>query len=275
MSETRYGDEDPRRVPPVDVVPETAPPVPAWPRTTAEPTSGDPYRGQPATGSTGGSGTATVAADQARQVASTAADNARDVMGEARTQARQVAGEARHQAMGAVRSAQGELRTQASQQTERAAKGLQGLAGQIQALVEGRPDQAGLAGDYARQAGDRVSQFAGRLQDGGFDGLVQDVRSFARRRPGLFLIGAAAAGFAAGRMIRASRDSGDDAVGGTGGEPYAPLSDRTQLAAGYAAGTDYPATPQYAPTPPEYAPAGAYPPPATGGAPGAWDTGGR
>jgi hypothetical protein len=98
---------------------------------------------------------------------------------------------------------------------------LRGLAGQIQALVEGRRDEAGAAGDYARQAGDKVNQLAGRLEQGGFDGLVDDVRRFARQRPGLFLVGAAAAGFAAGRMIRASR-GGDDGESFAGDGPSGP-----------------------------------------------------
>jgi hypothetical protein len=156
-----------------------------------------------------------------------------------------VAGEARTQALDAMRSAQDELRGHASQQTDRAAQGLHGLAGQIQALVEGRTDEAGVAGDYARQAGDKVRQVAGRLEDGGFEGVVDDVRRFAQRRPGLFLIGAAAAGFAAGRMIRASRGGEDQDDFGGSAATSRMAGDAGQPHAGYVdpAGMGYP--PEY------------------------------
>ncbi|MBE1603490.1 hypothetical protein [Actinopolymorpha pittospori] len=36
------------------------------------------------------------------------------------------------------------------------------------------------------------------------DGILQDVEGFARRRPVAFLVGAAAAGFAVGRLARAA-----------------------------------------------------------------------
>jgi hypothetical protein len=49
----------------------------------------------------------------------------------------------------------------------------------------------------------RLDQVVERLGNGGFDGMVNDVQRFARRRPALFLVGAAALGLAVGRLIRA------------------------------------------------------------------------
>jgi uncharacterized protein YjbJ (UPF0337 family) len=204
----------------------------------------------------GVSGTATVAGDQAKQVASTAGEGAKEVVGEVRQQTGQVAGVAREQALGAMRSAQGELRGHASQQTDRAAQGLRGLAEQIQALVEGRTDEAGKAGDYARQAGDKVHELAGRLENGGFDGVVEDVRGFARRRPGLFLLGAAAAGFAVGRMIRASTGGDDEDGMGVSGR-YAMAGSELATGSDYLTASDYPATTDYAPPAPDYTATGA------------------
>jgi hypothetical protein len=222
----------------------------------SDPGVGATGAGGPATmGSSNGGGTATVAADQAKQVASTAGEGAKEVVGEARQQARQVAGVAREQALGAMRSAQGELRGHASQQTDRAAQGLRGLAGQIQALVEGRTDEAGRAGDYARQAGDKAHELAARLENAGFDGVVEDVRGFARRRPGLFLIGAAAAGFAVGRMIRASTSSDDDEGMDASGR-YAMAGSELATGFEYLTASDYPATTDYAPPAPDYTAAG-------------------
>lgn len=89
--------------------------------------------------------------------------------------------------------------------------------------------------DVARQQGDEVKDevaqqaqsVASTVADEtshvgttGFDGMVDDVESFARRRPGAFLAGAAVAGFAAsrlGRGVQASQQeqngSGTSSVG--------------------------------------------------------------
>jgi hypothetical protein len=59
------------------------------------------------------------------------------------------------------------------------------------------------------------------VSERGFDGLVDDVQSFARRRPGVFLAAAAATGFVAGRLFRgaqaaANAGSGSSSAGGNG-----------------------------------------------------------
>jgi hypothetical protein len=41
----------------------------------------------------------------------------------------------------------------------------------------------------------------------GVEGVLDDVRSFARRRPGVFLLGAGIAGFAVGRLVRGAKDA--------------------------------------------------------------------
>jgi hypothetical protein len=66
-----------------------------------------------------------------------------------------------------------------------------------------------VAGDVVAEAADRVRQAAAWL-DRALGALTQDVRSFARRRPGTFLLGALAAGAFAGRLGRALSDSPDD-----------------------------------------------------------------
>ena len=48
----------------------------------------------------------------------------------------------------------------------------------------------------------RWSSFASRLEDRGIEGVVDDVARFARRRPGVFLLAAAGAGFVVGRFVR-------------------------------------------------------------------------
>jgi hypothetical protein len=58
---------------------------------------------------------------------------------------------------------------------------------------------------------------AERLESGGLEGALSDLQTFARRRPGVFLLGAAATGFAVGRLLRgaqaANADGGSSQVG--------------------------------------------------------------
>jgi hypothetical protein len=149
----------------------------------------------------GGRLTASAAVDSGSQVASSAADGARNVAAEAAQQVTEVTQQASEQARQLAQRAQAELREQASSQTQRAAGGLRDLGQQFRGLAEGE-GTSGFAADVARQLGGNVEQLAGRLEDRGFDGTLEDVRRFASRRPGVFLLGAAAAGFGAVRLGR-------------------------------------------------------------------------
>ena len=73
---------------------------------------------------------------------------------------------------------------------------------QAVALAAGRPEQAGALVDYAEQAANWLDTCANAIDERGLEGLSADVVDFARRRPGLFLAGAAVAGVAVGRLIR-------------------------------------------------------------------------
>ena len=110
------------------------------------------------------------------------------------------------------------LRHQASDGTSRAAGAMDQLAGRLRALADGDTEQAGDLQRYARDLGDRLGGVAGRMQDRGLDGLVDDVQDFARRRPGLFLAAAAGAGFAAGRLFRGAK--ADAEAGSSSGNGY-------------------------------------------------------
>lgn len=139
------------------------------------------------------------AREQSRQVAGTAKEQAGRVGQEAQTQVRDLMGQTTQQ-----------LRDQAQDQTQRLGGTLQSLAADMRALSEGRTDEAGAVGDYAHQAVERVQAFADQVEERGFDGLVDDVQRFARRRPGAFLLSAAVAGFAVGRLARGARDANAD-----------------------------------------------------------------
>lgn len=152
------------------------------------------------------------AAEQASNVASTATDQAKEVAGQAVAQASTVVTEAKTQVKDLVGQAGGELRSQGDAQTEKLAESLRGLAGQVQALVEGRPEEAGPLPDLARQATDQLQSLASRMGDGGIQGVAGELQTFARRRPGAFLAGAAVVGFAAGRLLRGAQAASSEAA---------------------------------------------------------------
>lgn len=114
---------------------------------------------------------------------------------------RGIATEAGHQAQNLVGQASAQLREQAGIQQQRAADGLRSLGDQLRAMSD-RADRPGIATDLVRQAADRVHQ-AARWLDQREPGMVlEEVREYARRRPGIFLAGAAVAGVIAGRLTR-------------------------------------------------------------------------
>ena len=167
---------------------------------------------------------ATTAADQGKQVAATAAQETKQVAGQAMDQVHAVAGEAKAQARTLLDQARTDVRSQADQQTERIADGLRGLAGQVQALLDGRTEEAGPLPDLAKQATSQIESLAGRLGDGGLDGVVEDVTRFARRKPGLFLAGAAALGFVGGRLLRGVQAAQQQGLGQTSSSAAMPAT---------------------------------------------------
>src|SRR6185437_12116734 len=72
--------------------------------------------------------------------------------------------------------------------------------------------------DLLHQGAGMVENLASKLQNREPAELLDEVRSFARRKPGLFLLGAAAAGVLAGRLTRgvtaAHSDSGSSGTAG-------------------------------------------------------------
>jgi hypothetical protein len=62
--------------------------------------------------------------------------------------------------------------------------------------------EQGIAGEVAGQAADRAASFADWLEHRQPGDMLDELRSLARRRPGAFLLGAAAVGLIGGRMTR-------------------------------------------------------------------------
>jgi uncharacterized protein YjbJ (UPF0337 family) len=137
--------------------------------------------------------------------AEVAKDTVKHVAAETEQHVGELAREAWGQAREVMGRATGAARTQADQQTARAASGLMSLSDQLRALSDGRSAEAGDLGQYAGKAGEQLARFSRRLEAGGIQGLFDDISRFARRRPGQFVLLAAGAGFIAGRAVRAGQ----------------------------------------------------------------------
>jgi hypothetical protein len=161
------------------------------------------------------------ASDEAREVAYSAAERGGALAGKAKREAREVVGTAKSRAGDVTDelSARGrsmldettsQLEHQAQEVAGRAASSLQRLGGEAQALAEGRPEDAPVLADYAWKladasygAADRIHDLAEDMETRGFSGVLDDLSTYARRRPGAFLLGAALVGFGVGRMVKA------------------------------------------------------------------------
>jgi hypothetical protein len=159
---------------------------------------------------------ASTAVDQARDVGRTAQDGAQTVAQDVKEEVGQVADDLRQQARTMVDDTRAQLREKANAQTAGVADGLGRFAEELRALTSGHPEEAETARRYLDQAGSAIADVAGQLRGKDFQGVVQDVQRFARRRPGMFLAATAAAGFVAGRLVRSTRDDADGPTSGSG-----------------------------------------------------------
>jgi len=155
----------------------------------------------PADGADTNSSTTQAAKDEAGKVAGQAGQSAQKVAGVAKEQVADVANEAKSQVKELWSQTRSELTDQAGAQQYKAAAGLRSLGDQLQSMAE-RAEEPGVATDLAGQAADRVHEFAGFLENRDPAGLLDEVRSFARRRPGAFLALALGAGMVTGRLAR-------------------------------------------------------------------------
>ncbi len=160
---------------------------------------------------------ASTAKVQGQQVASTAKEQASELVVAAKEQAVEVADQASVQARNLLEETKTRLDEQTATGAARLGEQLQRLGEEALALSEGRPDEAPTVGGYVKRAANTLLDAADRaygvsddVQTRGIGGLLGDVQSFARRRPGVFIVGTAALGLVAGRAVRASKSDEDE-----------------------------------------------------------------
>ena len=93
------------------------------------------------------------------------------------------------------------------EQKQRAAERVKGIAEAVRCAAQSleRSDSRAIA-RYAERAADRIEDFSLLMCERRWGEIVADTGNFARRRPTLFLLGAAAAGFLAGRLLSVPTD---------------------------------------------------------------------
>jgi len=151
----------------------------------------------------------------AKQKAAAALDTAgsavRDTAGTAKEQAGQVAGEAKAQARNLLSDVRDRVGTEARSQNDRLAEGVRRFADELDEIAGARGDSpASTVVSQVSQGGRRVADY---LAEHGPEGVLQGVQDFARRKPGTFLLAAAAAGFVVGRLGKGVWQSQRDGSG--------------------------------------------------------------
>lgn len=147
--------------------------------------------------------TAGVAKDQAASVAGDAKQAAGDVLATGKQEAANVAQEAKTQVKDLLDQSRTQLTEQAHAQKENAAKGARAFSDDLTALAEGKGGTDNSASQLVSQLAGRAQGVAQWLENREPAELLEDVKTFARRRPGAFILIAAATGLVAGRLVRA------------------------------------------------------------------------
>lgn len=195
--------------------------------------------------------------ERVAETASQIGDAGRDAAHDAKERARDVAHEATDQVRGLADRARTELSSQAGTQQQKLAGGIRSLGDELSQMAGGT-QEPGYASEIVNRAGDATKQVAQWFEDREPGAVLHEVESFARRRPGLFLVMAAGAGLLVGRFLRSAKDApsdGPDRSGSTGDtDAGGPSSTATGSVGG---GGDYPTSAYPTPareTPPTFPP---------------------
>ena len=189
--------------------------------------------------------TGDAATGQPKGRAGTAVEEGKQVAGTAKEQAENVAAEAKQQARNLVDDARSQVDEQSRVQLDRLVTTLRTFGEDLEAMASSENGAQGIAQDLARQVAAGARSLSSGIDARDPADLLEELRSFGRRKPGTFLLGAVAAGMLAGRLTRGAKqassapDDGRAAVSAPSGLNTEP---RGTAAGEPLAGTGFPAT---------------------------------
>jgi hypothetical protein len=203
-------------------------------------------------GGQGSGGAAQEAKDRAKQTTGAAKDAASDVAGTAKDAGARVASTGKEQASRVAKDALGQARElygqatsqlseQAGTQQQRAAGTIRTFAEDLGKMGQGQQPDSGLASELVQNLETRARGIGEWLEQHSPEEVLDEVKQFAARRPGLFIALAAGTGIVAARLTKALvAEAKDDATTGS-----ASPSTTSTSTTGYSA----PTTPTGATTP--------------------------
>lgn len=180
-----------------------------------------------------------------------AKEKGRQLTDEARSKGEQVGRQAKEEMGHVLDDARSRARDQAEDQTHRAAGALRGMADQLHSMAAASEEQ-GMMVDMAENGASRIRRLADHIDEGGMDGVVHDLETFARRRPGAFIAAGMGLGMLFGRVLRSSDISGvKEAVSEGGGAETQPESQEGESVrrSGELGGRSEPLSPEEIPEP--------------------------
>jgi hypothetical protein len=128
---------------------------------------------------------------------------------------------------------QDDVRTRANEEASKFAQTLRQASQQMDTMAEAGitadSGQPAFAASLVREGAQATQRLAERLDEGGVDAVLADVRTWARRNPGGFLLGAAVAGFVVGRAARNLSGNGRDQDANGNGAVTAYAQEETAL----------------------------------------------
>jgi hypothetical protein len=215
-----------------------------WPQ-AAESASALPYAGAGTSASTPGAESPSgldgspskkeAAKEEASSLAGQAKGAAQNVAGTAKAEAANVASEVRTNTKDLLHQTKSDLASQAAAQQQKAAEGIRTISSQLRSMADA-PEQPGVASDLIRQAAERSESVASWLDNRDPGSLLNEVKSFARQRPGTFLLLAAGAGLLAGRLGRSLQAGAPETTPQTGTavppQPIQPPATESAVSAG-------------------------------------------
>lgn len=177
----------------------------------------------------GSPGTRDTADNQESDLKHSTAEQGKNVADTAKHEASSVLGEAKGQAKDLYAQTQREVKDQAATQQQRIAAGLRSVSDELDSMAA-NSSTSGLATDLVRQVSDRLSSASHWLGDRDPGSVLDEVKRFARRKPGTFIFAAVVVGVAAGRLTRAlasnskdhERDTATTVPSRTAGDAWSP-----------------------------------------------------